>query len=74
MNERLKKDYTRRLRMILKSESHAKNRIKTIGTLAVPVLRQSFGIINWTLEEIRKFDRKTRKLLTMYKMHHRKDE
>ena len=58
--------------MILKSELHAKDKIREIGALAVPVLRQSFDIINWTLEEIRKFDRKTRKLLTMYKMYHTK--
>jgi hypothetical protein len=70
MKERLKKEYTRRLRMILKSELHAKNKITAIGTLAVPVLRYSFGIINWRLGEIKKIDRKTRKILTMYKMHH----
>jgi hypothetical protein len=38
----------------------------------VPVLRYSFGIINWRLEEIKKIDTKTRKILTMYKMHHPK--
>jgi len=40
--------------MILKSELHAKNKITAIGALAVPVLRYSFGIINWMREEIRK--------------------
>ena len=29
-------------------------------------------IINWRTEEIKKIDRKTRKMLTMYKMHHPK--
>jgi len=57
------------LRMILKSELNAKNKITAIGVIAVPVLRNSFGIINLRLEEIRKIDRKTRKVLTMYKMH-----
>jgi hypothetical protein len=52
MKERLKKEYTRRLRRMLKSELNAKNKITTIGTLAVPVLRCSFGVINWILEEI----------------------
>jgi len=32
----------------------------------------SFGIINWRTEEIKKIDRKTRKMLTMYKIHHPK--
>ena len=58
--------------MILKSELNARNKITAIGALAVPVLRYSFGIINWRTEEIRKIDRKTRKMLTMYKIHHPK--
>jgi hypothetical protein len=38
--------------------------------LAVPVLRYSFGIINWHQEEIQKLDRKTRKMLTIHGQHH----
>jgi hypothetical protein len=68
----LKQEYNRRLRMILKSELNARNKITAIGTLAVPILRYSFDIINWRLEEIKQTDRKTRKKLTMYKMHHPK--
>jgi hypothetical protein len=48
------------------------NKITAIGALAVPVLRHSFGVINWRLEGIKQIDRKTRKMLTMYKMHHPK--
>ena len=51
MKERLKKKYGRRLRMILK---YARNKITAIGARAVPVLRYSFGIINWRIEEINK--------------------
>ena len=36
------------------------------------MLRYSFGIINWRTEEIKKIDRKTRKMLTVYRMHHPK--
>src|SRR5215469_15712677 len=72
MKERLKQEYKRRLRMILKSELKARNKITAIRALAVPVLRYSFGIINWRIEEIKQIDRKTRKMLTMYKMHHPK--
>jgi len=72
MKERLKKEYSRRLRMILKSELDARNKITAIGALAVPVLRYSFGIINWRTEEMKKTDRESRKMLTMYKMHHPK--
>jgi len=65
MKERLKQEYSRRSRMILKSELNARNKITAIGALAVPVLRYSFGIINWRTEEIKKIDRKTRKMLTV---------
>ena len=53
--------------MILKYELNARNKIIAIGAVAVPVLRYSFGIINWRTEEIKKTDRKTRKMLTLYK-------
>ena len=72
MKERLKQDYSGRLRMMLKSDLNARNKITAIGALAVPVLRHSFGIINWKIEEIEKDERKTRKMLTIYKMHHPK--
>jgi hypothetical protein len=52
MKERLNEECTRRLRMILKSELNAKNKITAIGALAIPVSRYSFGIINWRLDEI----------------------
>jgi hypothetical protein len=35
--------------MIVKSELNARNKITAIGELPVPVLRYSFGIINWRL-------------------------
>ena len=44
--------------------------MEAINTLAVPVVTYSFNIINWKMSEIRSMDAKTRKLLTMYKMHH----
>jgi len=72
MKERLKQEYSRRLRMILIYELNGRNKITAIGELAVSVLRYSFGIINWRIEEIKKIDRKTRKMLTMYKRHHAK--
>jgi hypothetical protein len=72
MKEKFRQEYRRRLRMILKSELNARNKITAIGALAVPLLRYSFGIIDWRMEEIKQIDRKTRKMLTMYKMHHPK--
>jgi len=39
MLERLKQEYSRRLRMIMKSELNARNKITAIGALAVPLFR-----------------------------------
>jgi hypothetical protein len=72
MKETLKQEYRRRLRMILKSELNARNKITAIRAIAVPVLRYSFGIINLRIEEIKQIDRKTRKMLTVYKMQYPK--
>jgi hypothetical protein len=44
--------------------------MQATGSLAVPVLRHSFGIINWHQEEIQKLDRKTKKMLTIHGQHH----
>jgi hypothetical protein len=52
------------------TELSTKNKLQTTGTLAVPVLRYSFGIINWHQEEIQTLDRDTRKMLTIHGQHH----
>ena len=70
MKEKLRKEYYRRVRLILKSELNARNKIEAINTLAVPVLQYSFNVINWRVQEIINLDTKTRKFLTMAKMHH----
>ena len=56
--------------MITNSELNEINRMEAINTLATPVVTYSFNIVNWKMEEIRKLGRKTRKLLTMERMHH----
>jgi hypothetical protein len=50
MKESLKKEYTRRLRMILKSELISKNKITAIGASVITVLEYSFHTIKWRLE------------------------
>lgn len=74
MKTKLKSEYYRRIRQIMKTELNARNKITAISSLAVPVIQYSFGIIKWTKAEIRKIDCQTRKLLTMYgALHPRSD-
>ena len=49
--EKIRKEYYRRIRLIIKSELNASTRVETISTVAVPVVTYSFNIINWKLSE-----------------------
>ena len=71
--EKLKKECLR-LSLVLGTELSAKNKIQATGSLAVPVLRYSFGIINRHQEELQKLDQKTRKLLTIHGQQHPKTD
>lgn len=59
------KEYFRRTRLVLKSELNAGNAISAINIWAIPVIRYTAGVVEWTVNELREADRKTRKLLTM---------
>ena len=48
--------------MMMMMIMNARNKIAAIGALAVPVLRYSFGIINWRTEEVKKKQKLTGKL------------
>ena len=63
----IKKQFIRRVRNILKSKLNGGNMISTINSRAVYIVRYGAGIINWTKVELEELDRKTRKLMTMYR-------
>ena len=66
MKEKERKEYYRRVRLVLKSELNVANRFEAINTLAVPVVTYSFNIMNWKMSEIKRL------LLTIHRMHHPK--
>ena len=66
----MKNEYLRRLGLVLGTELSAKNKIQATGSLAVPVLRYSCGIVNWHQEELQKLGVKIRKLLTIHGQRH----
>ena len=55
---------------MLQSKLNAKNKLQTIKTLAIPDVSYSFNVVNQNLEEIKRIDRKIRKLMTLNRMHH----
>lgn len=56
--------YTKRVRKVLKSKLNGGNIIKAINSWAVPVIRYTAGVVDWTQAELEELDRKTRKLMT----------
>ena len=74
MKDQVIKEYKRRVRLILKSKLNGKNKIEAINTWAVAIVRYGAGILEWRADELRALDRKTRKLLTMYKGLHPKSD
>jgi len=74
MKEKLRKEYFRRVRLILRSELNGKNKIEAINSLAIPTVQYSFGIIDWKYSELKTLDSKTRKTLTMHGILHPKSD
>ena len=70
MKKGVTKEYFRRIRKILKSKLNAGNVVSAINSKAVSLIRYGAGILNWTKNEVRNLDRKTRKLMTTYRALH----
>ena len=58
------KEYLTKVKKIWQSELSSFNKVFAHNTFAVPVLRNIVGIIDWTIEEIKEIDVRTRKQLT----------
>ena len=66
MKENIRKEYFKRLIATLKSKLNAKHVFQTINTWVVPSIRCSAGISEWTKEQVKEMDRKTKKIITIY--------
>lgn len=62
--KKLSSKYCKRVRTVFKTELNAKN-VSAILSLAVPIIHYNFRIIKWTIAQIRKLDRQTRKIFTI---------
>lgn len=62
INGKIRKEYYRRIDLILKFKFASKILIEGINTLRLPVVQYTFNIIIWNLTEHRRLDRKTRKI------------
>ena len=69
--ESVTKEYYRRVRKIWSSELYSRNKVLAYNSFAIPILTPTFGILEWSKEEILQIDVKTRKLLTLTGNFHR---
>ena len=70
MKNKIKKEYKRRVKKVFKSKLNSGNTVKALNTWAVSLIRYSAGVLNWTVEELKKMDTSTRKLMTLNRMLH----
>ena len=73
MKEKIKREYLWRVRKVAQSKLNGGNLILAINTWAVSLIRYAGGIIEWTEQELKELDRRTRKLLTMNEGLHPRD-
>ena len=58
--------------MLVKSELYAGNLVKGINTWTIGVVRYSAGVLDWTKDDLRQMDSKTRKMLTLCGAFHKR--
>ena len=70
MKEKVKKEYIKRLKAIIRSKFNSGNTVKATNTWAVPVIRYNACIVDWKNSELHNVDRKATKVLNMYQALH----
>ena len=73
MKEKVRAEYKRRVKKVLRSELNGGNMISAINTWAVPLIRYSAPFLEWQRDEIKEMDRTTRKIMNMYNTVHPRD-
>ena len=74
IKDTIRKEYLRRMRKLLETKLSSRNLIKGINTWAVPLVRYSGPFLKWTREELKQMDWRTRKVMTMHKALHPRDD
>ena len=74
MKNKIQKEYLTRNRKLFETKLNSRNFIKGINTWAVPLVKYSGPFLKWTRDELRQMDQTTRKLMTMHKALHPRDD
>ena len=74
MQNKIQKEYLRRTRKLFEIKVSCRNLIKGINTWAVLLVRYSGPFLKWTRDELKQIDQRIRKLMTMQKALHPRDD
>ena len=74
MKEKIQKEYLKRSIKLFETKLKSRNLIKGINTWAVQLVRYSGPFLKWTRDELRQMDKRTRKLMTMHKALHPRED
>jgi len=70
MKSVVQQEFLKRCRVVLQTELNSGNKMKGIRMFAVPVIRYSAALLDWTMTELNHLDIRFRKLLSMHGAHH----
>ena len=73
-DRKILKDYPRRTKKLLETKLYGRNLLKEINTWVVLLVRYSGPFLKWTREELKQMDQRTRKLMTIHKTLHSRDD
>ena len=65
MKEKVKSKYIRRVKKLLRMQLNGGNVIAGMNAWALGIIRYGAGVLDWTKEELKSIDIKTRNLMTM---------
>ena len=68
VKDKVAKNVKSKLRKLLETELNARNLFQAINESILPPISYSFGIVNWTEEELKGHDTQIRKMLHMYRV------
>ena len=74
MKDKIQKEYFRRTWKLLEAKLSDRNLIKEINTWVVPLVRYSGPFLKWTRNEVKQMNQRTRKLTTIHKALHPRDD
>ena len=74
IKNKISKNFKSKLRKLLETELNARNLFQAINECILPLISYSFGVVQWTEDELKSYDILARKMLHMYRAFERNSD